>query len=263
MASADDKCHFFRLPLELRDEIYDMAAADDERLALRIDLRTSQESEPKITAYSITGLSRASSEVRREYAVALGRRIRTIITQSVDDRHQNEGAHTQQATSDHHCSDPANEDDLLVNPTSWKLNPKMGGSSYLDVSQTRHIKNGFMEQNAHTLTISIPYRLKIVLCSDGLSQSLKHARFEYKVVQKLMVTFVTGEQRQLADRVVLAGPGPGVHCYHNGKGIRMSSREATVAMEDIIEEVEATEWKGMIAYASLWEDYVGLFLKKE
>lgn len=43
----------------------------------------------------------------------------------------------------------------------------------------------------------------------------------------------------------------------------MSSREATVAIGDIIEEVEATEWKGMTAYASLWEDYVRLLLKKE
>jgi len=160
MASTDDKCHFFRLPLELRDEIYDMAAVDEEHLAIRIDLPTSQESEPKITAYCTTGLSRASSEVRREYAVALRRRVKSILTRSAESH--NKDSHTSDSAKS--IPQPAEPDSamqgaFLLQPIAWLIDPE-GVSSNLHVSQNP-TKRGHVLQKTHAFTISIPYRFKI------------------------------------------------------------------------------------------------------
>lgn len=131
MPSTNEKCHFFRLPLELRDEIYDIVAAEEARTALRISLATSQDPEPKVAAYSTAGFGQASSEVRREYAVAFGRRVKTIlehkpssgdparrIRQKIRPRRQTALAQPQRV------SVPRSreiEGDFLVDPKEWRV----------------------------------------------------------------------------------------------------------------------------------------------
>jgi hypothetical protein len=70
--SPDTRCHFFRLSLELRDDIYDYVAYGQRSQGLHVNLETA--TEPKVHAYD-RGLSQTSSQVRQEYTLRLKRHI--------------------------------------------------------------------------------------------------------------------------------------------------------------------------------------------
>jgi hypothetical protein len=73
----DTRCHFFKLSLELRDEIYDYVAYEQTSVDLYVNLETP--AEPKVYAYDEgRALSRTSSQIRTEYMTRLQRRIKRL-----------------------------------------------------------------------------------------------------------------------------------------------------------------------------------------
>ena len=76
-SSDDTRCYFFKLSLELRDEIYDYIAYEQTSVDLYVNLETP--AEPKLYAYDESrALSRASSQLRTEYMTRLQRRIKQL-----------------------------------------------------------------------------------------------------------------------------------------------------------------------------------------
>jgi hypothetical protein len=76
-SSDDTRCHFFRLSLELRDEIYDYVAYEQTSVDLYVNLETP--TQPKMYAYDEgRALSRTSSQIRTEYMTRLQRRIKQL-----------------------------------------------------------------------------------------------------------------------------------------------------------------------------------------
>lgn len=67
-----------RLPREIRDQIWDSAVADDDRIFLNIKL-TGQKTKPRVYSYTRNALCRTSVQVRREYLEAVRRRIKSIM----------------------------------------------------------------------------------------------------------------------------------------------------------------------------------------
>jgi hypothetical protein len=76
-SSDDTRCHFFRLSLELRDEIYDYVAYEQTSVDLYVNLETP--TQPKMYAYDEgRALSRTSSQIRTEYMARLQQRIKKL-----------------------------------------------------------------------------------------------------------------------------------------------------------------------------------------
>jgi hypothetical protein len=71
-SSLSTRCHFFKIPLELRDNIYDYVAYGEKNPGLHVNLETA--TEPKLHAYD-QGLSQTCSQIRKEYTSRLQRRI--------------------------------------------------------------------------------------------------------------------------------------------------------------------------------------------
>ncbi|KAM0691171.1 hypothetical protein Q7P36_009942 [Cladosporium allicinum] len=75
-ASSDTRCHFFRIPLELRDDIYDYVAYGEKTLGLHVNMEVV--TEPKVHYYD-EGLSRTCPQIRQEYTIRLERRIKQLM----------------------------------------------------------------------------------------------------------------------------------------------------------------------------------------
>jgi hypothetical protein len=76
-ASSDTRCHFLRIPLELRDDIYDYVAYGEMNPGLHINLEVA--TEPEVHAYD-QGLSQTCTRVRQEYTLRLQHRIKQMLT---------------------------------------------------------------------------------------------------------------------------------------------------------------------------------------
>jgi len=72
---SDARCHFFKIPLELRDKIYDYVACAEKNPGLHINLKVARE--PVVHAYD-HNLSQTCSQVRQDYDVRLQRRIKQM-----------------------------------------------------------------------------------------------------------------------------------------------------------------------------------------
>jgi hypothetical protein len=72
----DTRCHFFRIPLELRDDIYDYVAWGEKTLGLHVDMEIA--TEPKYHYYD-EGLSRTCTQIRQEYTIRLQPRIKQLM----------------------------------------------------------------------------------------------------------------------------------------------------------------------------------------
>ena len=75
-ASSDTRCHFFKIPLELRDDIYDYVAYNEKTLGLHVNMEVV--TEPKFHYYD-EGLSRTCPQIRQEYTIRLERRIKQLM----------------------------------------------------------------------------------------------------------------------------------------------------------------------------------------
>ena len=75
-ASSDTRCHFLRIPLELRDDIYDYVAYGEKTLGLHVNMEVV--TEPKVHYYD-EGLSRTCPQIRQEYTIRLERRIKQLM----------------------------------------------------------------------------------------------------------------------------------------------------------------------------------------
>jgi hypothetical protein len=73
--SSDTRCHFFKVPLELRDNIYDYVAYGEQNLGLHVNLEVA--TEPKLHAYD-KGLSQTCSQIRQEHSIRLQRHIKQL-----------------------------------------------------------------------------------------------------------------------------------------------------------------------------------------
>jgi len=73
----DTRCPFFKIPLELRDNVYDYVAWEEKNLSLHINLETV--TEPKVHAYD-QGLSQTCTQLRHEYSARLRQRIKQLET---------------------------------------------------------------------------------------------------------------------------------------------------------------------------------------
>jgi hypothetical protein len=74
-SSDDIRCHFFKLSLELRDNIYDYVAYGEKELGLYVNLENV--TEPKTHVYD-RGLSHTCAQLRQEYMLRLQRRVKQI-----------------------------------------------------------------------------------------------------------------------------------------------------------------------------------------
>jgi hypothetical protein len=74
--SSDTRCHVFKIPLELRDNIYDYVAHAEKNPGLHVNLETA--TEPKLHAYG-QGLSQTCSQIRQEYTERLQLRIKHMV----------------------------------------------------------------------------------------------------------------------------------------------------------------------------------------
>ena len=75
-ASSDTRCHFFKIPIELRDNIYDYVAYGEKTLGLHVNMEVV--TEPKVHYYD-EGLSRTCPQIRQEYTIRLERRIKQLM----------------------------------------------------------------------------------------------------------------------------------------------------------------------------------------
>lgn len=75
-ASSDTRCHFFKIPLELRDNIYDYVAYGEEKIDLHVNLETAKE--PELHAYD-HNLSQTCSQIRQEYTTRLQHRVKLLV----------------------------------------------------------------------------------------------------------------------------------------------------------------------------------------
>lgn len=162
MSSANDVCHFWRPPLELCDNIYDLLVAKEERLALEIDLCATKTREPQVMACTASGISRASSEPNREYSVALSRRVKTILhtqapAEDVDDPNN--------PSNPNFASNPPFPDktetikgDWLAKDPQWMR--QLDAKSRIHVSQDWRPRRGTLIQRTHAYTVPILYRMK-------------------------------------------------------------------------------------------------------
>jgi hypothetical protein len=74
-SSDDTRYHFFKLSLELRDDIYDYVAYGEKELGLYVNLENV--TEPKTYVYD-RGLSHTCAQLRQEYMLRLQRRVKQI-----------------------------------------------------------------------------------------------------------------------------------------------------------------------------------------
>jgi hypothetical protein len=78
--SSTTRCHFFKIPLELRDDIYDYVVYGEKTLGLHVNMKVP--TAPKVHYYD-EGLSRTCTQIRQEYTIRLERRIKQLM---IDDR---------------------------------------------------------------------------------------------------------------------------------------------------------------------------------
>jgi hypothetical protein len=74
-SSHDTRCHFFKLSLELRYDIYDYVAYGEKELGLYVNLKNV--TEPETHVYD-RGLSHTCAQLRQEYMLRLQRRFKQI-----------------------------------------------------------------------------------------------------------------------------------------------------------------------------------------
>jgi hypothetical protein len=122
----DTRCHFFKIPIELRDDIYDYVACAEKKPGLHVNLETA--TEPKLHAYD-QGLSQTCSQTRQEYGLRL--------------QH-----HIKQLTIDHRASDPEDK------PTMIRQLLR-GQAVHIAESQA---SKGVWNQDDVALRITIPFR---------------------------------------------------------------------------------------------------------
>jgi hypothetical protein len=76
-------CLFLKkLPLELRDQIYDYVAASETDIGLHVTLARTDQSKPQVHAYPVAGLGHTCKEIRAEYSLRLQRRIKNLLTET-------------------------------------------------------------------------------------------------------------------------------------------------------------------------------------
>jgi hypothetical protein len=75
-AFSDTRCHFFKIPLDLRDDIYDYIAWGEKTLGLHVNMEVVKE--PKAHYYD-EGLSRTCTQIRQQYTIRLRRRIKQLM----------------------------------------------------------------------------------------------------------------------------------------------------------------------------------------
>jgi hypothetical protein len=71
---------FFSLPRELRDEIYDLAALDEQTLYCDVTLRGDAPSQKTAHAYRGAHRTSPSSQFEVEYSEAIARRVKSLVT---------------------------------------------------------------------------------------------------------------------------------------------------------------------------------------
>jgi hypothetical protein len=84
---SDTRCHFFKIPIELRDDIYDYVACGEKNPGLRVNLEAA--TEPKLHAYD-QGLSETCSQIRQEYSIRLKHHLKQLTIDHGASGHEGE-----------------------------------------------------------------------------------------------------------------------------------------------------------------------------
>lgn len=83
----DNRCLFLKkLPLELRDRVYDYVAVSEKKVGLHLTL-SGQPEPPKTRAYAIKGLSHTCKQTRQEYSLRLQQRIKNLLTETYTEQY--------------------------------------------------------------------------------------------------------------------------------------------------------------------------------
>lgn len=69
-----------KLPLELRDQIYDYVTVAETNIGLQVNAQ--ENSKPRVYAYSVNGLGHTCKEIRQEYSRRLKRRIKHLMSET-------------------------------------------------------------------------------------------------------------------------------------------------------------------------------------
>lgn len=228
----EEQSPLFRLPREIRDNIYDLVALSEGHLHLRVVLKRG--SKPQKRAFAAdafvrtssqykserNGLDRTSSQLRQEYKEALERRIKLLMTT--------------RDLAGNRLETPARRQQADV-------------PARVHVSQLKHA-DGSITQSAQVLTIPL------------LWEGARWVSLEVR--QSLVVHFAIDESEAQGVRNCIAGP---LACVsHDATKVLFNwPRDAVPALKQIIGTAKATDWKGAFGLYAFWHNYVLRFMRKE
>lgn len=216
----------FRLPLELRDEIYDLLALEETRIFVEIGLQKGEK--PRKEVFAVRGLGHTTALLRLEYTRAVERRVGGLMSKG-------------DLNGDRICT-PASMYKSLRKPR-------------LDVSRTQR-SDGSFDQHAHALTIQVPCKFPYWGWENPNSI---FRTFAADVRQHLVVTFTLDSNEDLESRLSIAGPR---EIRTREQGYKFP-RGCMAAMEEMASVAKSTKWTGLLRYLQLWQAYVLCWMRKD
>lgn len=233
------KLPLLRLPRELRDNIYDLLALSEDQLHLRIVLGKGSKPQKlfftaeafgrndRLVKTDYTDLGRTSSQLRQEYAVALERRVRLLMTTR----------------------------DLAGNRLGAPgKNQQVDVTARLHISQAKRADEP-IAQNVHALTIPVRF-------SDWTRVQWARDSWDLGERPSLVVHFAIDEDEVLEARGCIQGPLLDVG--QTARDDLFNWPEGAVpATKQVVNTAKATDWKGSFGFYALWHNYVMRYTSKE
>ena len=224
---------FFRLPRELRDEIYELAALSEETLYCNITLRADGPAQKTSHAGRDAHRTFAHSQFESEYSAAVERRIKSLVTGS--DR---------------------NGLQLFVPGPS--KNRKSGGLEvkaeeiWLEVSKGQQ-EDGKVRHSVHTLMLAIP-----LMSPDGMT-TLEYISSATKMSQFVTFALKFPEKEEL-------GPCLRFDCHWDGDKdandrLLFLSDDGSISQQ-VLNVAKEMDWKGSVREYMLWQRYIVKYVRR-
>jgi hypothetical protein len=233
-----DNCLFLKkLPLELRDQIYDYVAASETDIGLHVALATAENSKPQVHAYSVAGFGHTSKEIRVEYSLRLQQRIKNLLTETYQPIYRelcSKGLHRLNP-------DLFIKDLLRLNPEFIKK-PRLSPSARSQLVRVadRKVSKGVHVQDDVAMTTCIPF---IGYADHALRTSF------------LTLIVATHSARAYNNKYDLVNHWP--HQYQSKKYWKQRGDWAmlTEAITKFRDLLRATDWTGAEPWFAVWWKY--------
>jgi hypothetical protein len=221
-----NNCLFLKkLPLELRDQIYDDVAASETEIGLHVTLATTEQSKPQVHAYFVAGLGHTCKEIRQEFSLRLQRRIKNLLPETYQPTYRE-----------------------LFNKGLWRLNPELTGWTYLSSKARSQLVRVADHRASKGVHVQDDVAMTTRISFTGYNDHAIRTSF-------LTLTVAIHPARAYNNKYDLVGHGPlQLHSekYWKERGDWTMLTEAIAKFRDVL---RATEWAGVECLFAVWWKY--------